>query len=88
MPYFECQVVNLAKDGYVLIGLGGPDMGECNTHIPDERFDHYGVSSSGEACVGLQGLAALDADACAGMCEGCWLKRVCLALGRATVWAS
>jgi hypothetical protein len=49
VPYFECKVVNLAKDGYVLIGLGGPDMGECNTHIPDERFDHYGVSSSGEA---------------------------------------
>jgi hypothetical protein len=49
VPYFECKVVNLAKDGYVLIGLGGPDMGDCNTHIPDERFDHYGVSSSGEA---------------------------------------
>ena len=49
VPYFECQVVNLAKDGYVLIGLGGPEMGECNTHIPDERYDHYGVSSSGEA---------------------------------------
>jgi hypothetical protein len=50
VPYFECQVVNLAKDGYVFIGLGGPDMGECNTHIPDERFDHYGVASSGDAC--------------------------------------
>jgi hypothetical protein len=50
VPYFECQVVNLAKDGYVLIGLGGPDMGECNTHIPDECYDHYGVASSGEAC--------------------------------------
>jgi hypothetical protein len=53
VPYFECQVVNMAKDGYLLIGLGGPDMGDCNTHIPDERFDHYGVASSGEACDAL-----------------------------------
>jgi hypothetical protein len=43
----------MAKDGYLLIGLGGPDMGDCNTHIPDERFDHYGVASSGEACDAL-----------------------------------
>ena len=28
-------------------------MGDCNTHIPDERFDHYGVASSGEACDAL-----------------------------------
>jgi len=93
VPYFECQVVNLAKDGYVLIGLGGPDMGECNTHIPDERFDHYGVSSSGDACVAAlfpqrAGCSMSGTHAPAGTCEGCWLKRVCLALGRATVWAS
>ena len=93
LPYFECQVVNLAKDGYVLIGLGGPDMGECNTHIPDERFDHYGVSSSGDACVAAlfpqrAGCSMSGTHAPAGTCEGCWLKRVCLALGRATVWAS
>jgi len=53
VPYFECQVVNMAKDGYLLIGLGGPDMGDCNTHIPDECFDHYrrGLQRRSVRCV-------------------------------------
>lgn len=45
-PYFQLEIDVMARDGFMLIGIGNVDVYKSETQIPSEEFNHYGYSST------------------------------------------
>jgi YD repeat-containing protein len=48
-PYFEVLIENLARDGFLVFGIGNQHVHESPTQIPTEQYNHFGYAASGEA---------------------------------------
>jgi hypothetical protein len=45
-PYFEMEIDVMARDGFLLVGIGNVDVYKSETQIPSEEFNHYGYAST------------------------------------------
>jgi hypothetical protein len=43
------QVETLARDGFLMVGVGCADVHTSETQIPAADLNHYGYASTGEA---------------------------------------
>jgi hypothetical protein len=48
-PYFEVSIENLARDGFLMFGIGNQHVHESPTQIPTEQYNHFGYAATGEA---------------------------------------